>query len=162
MLPNKAGIKKNIVFPAVLILVVVGLFGSVVYSPSSKETLDNSSSVLTSSSETSSKSTTSQAKKAASAVVLLPLDVGQNRSLNFEPPSIRVVIGVNNTVVWMDEDPLQHTVTSLSIPHGATRFDSGILNQGQSFTWTFTVPGTYRYYCTIHPDWMRATITVIA
>jgi len=42
----------------------------------------------------------------------------------------------------------------------ASKFDSGILNQGQTFTLTLTVPGTYRFYCTIHPTWMRGTIVV--
>jgi plastocyanin len=164
--------KKALILPVVLVFVIVGLFGSVAYSPSSKDTLDSSSIVSSSSTNISSSfqftshtsyQTTYQTVSQTSlngTVVLLPMDVGLNRTLNFQPATIRVVIGINNTVVWVNDDPIQHTVTSLSIPHGALRFDSGILNQGQTFTWTFKVPGTYKYYCSIHPDWMRGTVIV--
>ena len=49
---------------------------------------------------------------------------------------------------------------SLSIPAQAKAWNSGIMNQGQSFTVTLTVPGTYKYNCSIHPDWMFGTIQV--
>ena len=91
---------------------------------------------------------------------MIPFGVGENESLNFQPSSLIVVVGVNNTIVWNDLDAEQHTVTSMSAPTGASKFDSGILNQGQTFTLTLTVPGTYRFYCTIHPTWMRGTIVV--
>ena len=55
---------------------------------------------------------------------------------------------------------IQHTVVSLSVPQGAQRWNSGILNQAQEFTITLTVPGKYLYYCDIHPTWMRGTIIV--
>jgi len=92
--------------------------------------------------------------------ITIPFGVGDNESLNFQPSSLTVVIGVNNTMVWDDLDAEQHTVTSMSVPPGAAKFNSGILNQGQMFTLTLTVPGTYRFYCTIHPTWMRGTIVV--
>jgi len=92
--------------------------------------------------------------------ITIPFGVGDNESLNFQPSSLTVVIGVNNTMVWDDLDAEQHTVTSMSVPVGAAKFDSGIMNQGQTFTLTLTVPGTYRFYCTIHPTWMRGTIVV--
>jgi plastocyanin len=47
------------------------------------------------------------------------------------------------------------------VPTGAQRFNSGILNQGQTFSLTLTVPGTYHYFCTIHPTWMRCAIQVL-
>jgi plastocyanin len=94
--------------------------------------------------------------------VTIPYGIGENESLTFQPATITVVIGVNNTIVWNDLDADQHTVTSMSVPSGAAKFDSGILNQGQTFRATLTIPGTYRYYCTIHPTWMRGTITVKA
>src|SRR5262249_22728876 len=31
-------------------------------------------------------------------------------------------------------------------------FDSGVFKQGQSFAYTFKTPGTYDYYCAVHPD----------
>ncbi|MDV3293579.1 MAG: plastocyanin/azurin family copper-binding protein [Nitrososphaerales archaeon] len=93
--------------------------------------------------------------------MVIPFDAGNNESLNFQPQTTKVVLGNNNTIVWVNNDPLQHTVKSSSAPAGAQGFDSGILNQGQSFTITLTAPGTYHYYCTIHPTWMKGTIQVI-
>ena len=94
--------------------------------------------------------------------MVLPLGVGDNNSINFTPSRIKVVIGVNNTVVWNDLDYVQHTVKSTSVPSGAKPWSSQILNQGQTYTVVLTVPGTYRYVCSIHPDWMIGFITVVA
>ena len=90
------------------------------------------------------------------------MDVGNNESLNFQPSKIKVVIGVNNTIVWNDLDYVQHTVQSVIIPSGAKAWNSGILNEGQLFTVVLTVPGSYKYDCSIHPDWMVGTIQVVS
>ncbi len=100
--------------------------------------------------------TTSQA--GGSVSVILPNGVGSNPTLNFRPADIVLVIGVNSTVQWVDQDPTPHTVTSISVPAGAKAFDSGIINMGDAFT----VPGTYRYNCILHPGWMKGTIVVKA
>jgi len=71
------------------------------------------------------------------------------------------VIGVNNTIVWNDMDYVQHTVQSVVLPSGAKPWKSGILNEGQTFTVVLTVPGNYKYDCSIHPDWMVGTIQVV-
>ena len=89
------------------------------------------------------------------------MDVGNNESLNFQPSKIKVVIGVNNTIIWNDLDYVQHTVQSVSVPSGAKAWNSGILNEGQLFTVVLTVPGNYKYDCAIHPDWMVGTIQVV-
>ena len=68
---------------------------------------------------------------------------------------------MNNTIVWNDLDYVQHTVQSVVVPTGATPWNSGILNEGQLFKVTLTVPGNYKYDCSIHPDWMVGTITVV-
>jgi len=90
---------------------------------------------------------------------------GQAAAPGFSPENVTVVIGVNNTVTWTNNDTANggtdHTVTSLSIPSGATAFDSGIMAQGKTFTQTFTVPGTYEYHCTIH-SWMTGSVVVLA
>jgi plastocyanin len=79
----------------------------------------------------------------------------------FTPDDITVVVGVNNTVTWTNNDTNIHTVTSTTVPGGATPFDSGYLGQGQTFTYTFTTPGVYQYHCQLHP-WMTGTVTVKA
>jgi plastocyanin len=72
----------------------------------------------------------------------------------FSPDRITVVIGVNNTVVWTNNDNQPHTVTA-----NGESFDSGLLAPGATFTYTFTTPGVYGYHCTYHP-WMTGTVVV--
>jgi plastocyanin len=74
----------------------------------------------------------------------------------YYPANIRVVIGVNNTVTWVNQDDSPHTVTAKD----GKAFDSGALNPGGIWTYTFTQPGTYAYICSYHP-WMQGTVTVV-
>jgi plastocyanin len=78
------------------------------------------------------------------------------KSYAFSKPKLTVKVG--DTVKWTNEDSVPHTVTTTS---GPAKFDSGNLSKGQSFSYTFTKPGTYQYYCAVHPD-MTAEITVVA
>ncbi|MGH9920636.1 MAG: plastocyanin/azurin family copper-binding protein, partial [Nitrososphaerales archaeon] len=98
---------------------------------------------------------------AAVADVSIPNGTGANSSsgLNFSPDSITVVIGVNNTVMWTNDDAVLHTVTSSSVPAGAQSFNDASLSPGSTFIVTFTTPGTYQYHCSIH-SWMRGTVVV--
>ena len=75
------------------------------------------------------------------------------------PLNTTVVLGVNATVTWTNADVSTHTVTSVTVPTGASTFDSGLMNTGQEFTVTFTTPGTYLYHCTIH-SWMYGEVIV--
>ena len=72
----------------------------------------------------------------------------------FSPASLTVKAGT--TVTWTNKDSDAHTVTSQGTggPLG-----SAALSTGQSYSFTFTKPGTYAYLCTIHP-FMTATVTV--
>ena len=80
-------------------------------------------------------------------------------NLGFSPDNITVILGRNNTVTWTNNDQNIHTVTSTTVPPGAAPFNSGYLNPGQTYTYTFTVAGVYEYHCTIHP-WMVGFVTV--
>ena len=80
---------------------------------------------------------------------------GQKTTFGFSPDTITVVIGKNNTVFWTNDDAAPHTATSDT----AGIFDSGTLNSGDTFQFTFTTPGTYTYHCNFHP-WMQGTIIV--
>jgi plastocyanin len=73
----------------------------------------------------------------------------------YDPDNITVVIGVNNTVIWTNNDNEPHTVTASD-----GSFDSGNMNPGATFAYTFTKPGTFPYTCTYHP-WMQGYVTVI-
>ena len=71
----------------------------------------------------------------------------------FAPAALTVKAGT--TVTWTNKDADAHTVTSQK--PGPLR--SAPLDTGQTYSYTFTAPGTYAYLCTIHP-FMTATVTV--
>ncbi len=71
---------------------------------------------------------------------------------DYRPPTVNIQVG--DTVNWTNNGRAPHTVTSDT---GA--FDSGRLNAGQSFSYTFNAPGTFPYHCAIHPN-MRGTVVV--
>jgi len=71
----------------------------------------------------------------------------------FQPSSLEVPVGTK--VEWHNQDGMQHTVTS----DMQGLFDSGALNPGKKFDFTFNTPGSYSYHCSIHPG-MQGTITV--
>jgi len=98
-------------------------------------------------------------RSAGGVTISIPPGVGSNQSETFGPATVTVVVGVNNTILWTQNDISPHTVTSLQVPGGVGSFDSGNLNKGQDFSVTLTVPGTYLYVCSYH-NWMKGTIVV--
>jgi amicyanin len=66
------------------------------------------------------------------------------RAHGFSTPSVTVRPGT--TVTWINQDDDAHTVTSTS-----NAFRSPGLDTGETFSYTFTQPGTYEYFCTLHP-----------
>ncbi|TWP52939.1 copper-binding protein [Lentzea tibetensis] len=71
---------------------------------------------------------------------------------SYMPPAMTVRVG--DVVTWTNQDQAPHDVA-------AGTFRSPMLETGQSWSYTFTQPGTFDYVCSIHPD-MRARITVLA
>ncbi|CAN5697246.1 hypothetical protein BH24CHL5_BH24CHL5_06160 [soil metagenome] len=68
-----------------------------------------------------------------------------------------LTIEIGSTVTWTNNDPgVMHTVTAVD-----GSFDSGFLETGESFSYTFNSPGEFEYFCLPHP-WMRARIVVMA
>ena len=114
----------------------------------------------------SSASLLSQARGDDSPVVVRMTD-----EMKFVPDQLNVHTG--QTVKWVNESESggpSHSVTTnaerlmdpshASIPGGAKPFDSGIINPGKSFSYTFRVPGVYKYACAPHEGMMRGQITV--
>ncbi len=63
-------------------------------------------------------------------------------------------VPVGTTVTWTNKDSAPHTVTAEN-----SSFMSPTLNQGSTFTFTFTKAGTYGYFCALHAG-MTGTVTV--
>jgi plastocyanin len=65
-----------------------------------------------------------------------------------------VTIASGTTVTWTNHDDVPHVVASDS-----NVFKSKALDTDDRFSYTFTKPGTYVYYCTVHPR-MTAKVVV--
>jgi plastocyanin len=74
------------------------------------------------------------------------------KNFDFAPMSATVAAGT--TVTWTNQDGEPHTVVSAD-----GLFRSAALDQNDTFKFTFTKPGTYKYVCSIHPK-MVGTIVV--
>jgi amicyanin len=72
-------------------------------------------------------------------------------NFTFGPQELKVKAGT--TVTWTNEDDIPHTVVS------ANTFRSKVMDTDGKFSFTFTTPGTYKYFCSLHPH-MTGTVIV--
>ena len=142
---------------------VVVVAGSSSSSGSSSTSSSSSSASASSSSTTTTSSSSTSGASLNGIKVSIPSGAGNpSGAPGYAPDKITVIIGVNNTVTWTNNDgTTDHTVTSTSVPIGASKFDSGNMGPGATFSYTFTTPGTYQYDCTYH-SWMTGTVVVVA
>ena len=66
-----------------------------------------------------------------------------------------ILVPAGTTVVWTNQGRNYHTVTS-----NQGGFDSGVMQYGDSFYYTFTTPGSYVYHCNYHRREMRGVVYV--
>jgi plastocyanin len=74
------------------------------------------------------------------------------KSLAFQPSRLEIAPGT--TVEWTNNDAVVHTVTAID-----RSFDSGNIAPGATWRYTFTKPGTYQFFCVVHP-FMKGGVTV--
>ncbi len=97
----------------------------------------------------------SQTSNSSVTVLIVPgASKSNNPTGHFSPQNVTVVIGINNTVVWINHDYSIHTITSRN-----GLFGSGLLNTGDKWSYTFHTVGYFSYYCSIHP-FMMGTVVV--
>jgi plastocyanin len=68
----------------------------------------------------------------------------------------RITVKAGTTVTWTNDDDTPHTVAS-----STKLFKSKALDTGDKFSFTFTTPGAYQYFCSVHP-YMTGAIVVEA
>jgi plastocyanin len=90
-----------------------------------------------------------QAQVATAAATAPQVTVEQ---ATFGPATLTIHVGA--TVTWVNHDGDLHTVTSTQ-----GLFASPGLDSGDNFSYRFTAPGTYPYFCALHPH-MKGTIIV--
>jgi len=74
-------------------------------------------------------------------------------NFTFNPPNLRVKAGTK--VTWTNKDDIPHGIASSA----NTFARSQALDTNDSFSFTFDKPGTYQYFCYLHPQ-MVGTIVV--
>lgn len=84
---------------------------------------------------------------------------------------LTVTIDKGDTVEWINNAASLHSVTTnpavaqdpkdVSAPAGAKPFDSGFMTPGVKWSYTFTVPGTYKYLCLPHEKDHMVGIVVV-
>jgi plastocyanin len=84
----------------------------------------------------------------AAAEVMIKID-----NFSFGPQTVTVPAGTQ--VTWINQDDIPHTVVS----EDKTTFKSHPLDTDEKFSYTFAKPGTYTYFCSIHPK-MTAKVVV--
>jgi plastocyanin len=75
-------------------------------------------------------------------------------NFTFNPQQITVKAGT--TVVWINHDDIPHTIVSKTFI-----FKSKAMDTDDKFSFTFTTPGAFAYFCSLHPH-MTGTIVVEA
>ncbi|MDD4988851.1 MAG: cupredoxin family copper-binding protein [Candidatus Pacebacteria bacterium] len=147
---QSVSMKNFIIVLVVLVIVVVGVYYLVFNNQGgSQNVYAPTESAMTQATPTES-SVATVAPTGASA----PADMSVSISgFKFNPAQLTVKAGTK--VTWTNQDSVPHTVTSDS----ENVLNSPRLSQGQSFSFTFTTPGTYAYHCEVHPM-MRATVVV--
>lgn len=87
----------------------------------------------------------------------------------YRPSPVKVKVG--DTIKWVNKGETIHTATTdpsqapdaswASVPKGAETWDSGYMNGGDDWSYTFKVPGVYHYFCTTHvKEGMKSEIDV--
>jgi len=136
------------------VLVVLPANGTVSSAPQPPNSIYTLTTSNTTSTNTSVISLTTLSQTSGTQVSIVPNSGTNETSRGYAPAIVHVVIGVNNTVTWTNNDQVTHTVTALD-----GSFDSGLMQPGQIYVHTFTTPGTYQYHCQIHA-WMNGTVIV--
>ena len=75
-------------------------------------------------------------------------------NFTFSPATLKVKVG--DTVTWTNHDDIPHTVMSAE---DAAHMRSPVLDTDDTFSLTFDKPGTYRFFCSLHPH-MQSRVVV--
>jgi plastocyanin len=96
----------------------------------------------------------SAAQGSAASPLLPAVATVHIKDFKYDPPALTVHVG--DRVTFVNGDDEAHTVTSSD-----KSFDSEGLDTGGTWQHVFVRPGTYHYFCELHP-YMKAAITVLA
>jgi plastocyanin len=91
--------------------------------------------------------------------VLLAADSAATISIDnftFTPPTLTVKAG--STITWVNKDDIPHAIASSNNAFAKSK----ALDTDDSFSFTFTTPGTYQYFCYLHPRMVGSIVVEAA
>jgi plastocyanin len=93
------------------------------------------------------------------SLALTPARAGEDATVkidNFTFAPQKLTVKAGTTITWVNEDDIPHTVVATTLA-----FRSKAMDTDDKFTFTFSTPGTFEYFCSLHPH-MTGTIVVEA
>jgi plastocyanin len=88
----------------------------------------------------------SENKRFAASAQEKPASTAEVKIDNFSFGPAAITVSAGTTVTWINRDDIPHTVVSTE-----KVFKSKVLDTDEKFSYTFTKPGEYPYFCSIHP-----------
>lgn len=95
-------------------------------------------------------------------IKIIPGSALESQQDNFVPKLLNIQLGIDNHLIWINDDDVAHTVTpdhraedSYSGEFGST----GVILPGESYEFLFTEDHEIDYHCTPHP-WMKGKIII--
>lgn len=137
----------------IIAIVALGLVGGIVYFNSNMD----SDSMDMSQSETRTSDDSSQDAMAPSTEVQTGEVAVDIKDFDFQTPELKVKVGT--TVTWTNQDDAGHDVNP-DVESADFEGSGKLLQQGESYSYTFEAPGTFSYNCTPHP-YMKASVEVV-
>lgn len=94
-------------------------------------------------------------------ITIVKGSVDQTQTQNFLPKKQTVQLGVDNKVVWQNNDDAAHYITPIKPFKDSYSgdFGSNAVLAGKSYTFLFTQEGSIPYNCKVHP-WMTGEIDI--
>ena len=152
---------KGIIIGVIIALVVVGIAYYAIYSSTEKNEYAPSTETLSQTASPSSTLSSNEQQDLGAQNAEQPGAQAVQQGKNFVPiqgfafSQKTLSIKKGTTVEWTNEDSAPHTVTS----DREGELDSPRPSQGQKYSHTFLVSGTYAYHCTYHSS-MKAMVIV--
>jgi plastocyanin len=99
-------------------------------------------------------------------VTIVEGSANPDQERNYVPKQVRGMLGVDNKIVWVNEDTTFHSVKSDNGFEDRIngKFDSmstiGLVEPGGTWEFTFTETGEHQYHCEPHP-WMKGVVMIV-
>ena len=93
---------------------------------------------------------------------IIPGSAFEDQQDNFVPKLVNIQLGIDNYVIWFNEDDVAHTVTPdhrTSDSYSGEFGSPGVVLPGETYEFLFTEPHSISYFCQPHP-WMTGTLEI--